>query len=145
MASKLKVEEVREFLADYPERNLLLDEVEFSDTYINLCMDLAVSEYNSLPPRSSTNLDVFPSKSLLLYGTVWQMFDGRATLMARNQLSYTDGGLQIPVEEKYELYRNIADSFMSKFQTSASKLKVAINMEEGWGHVSSDEATFPIW
>jgi hypothetical protein len=88
---------------------------------------------------------MFPSKHVMLLGTLWQMYSGRAALMARNQLSYTDGGLQIPVEEKYELYMNLANTFGTQFKEEAQKLKISINMESGWGEVRSDEAAFPIW
>lgn len=145
MAGSLTTIQVREFLQDYPESNLLLDKEEFSNTYIELCMELAVSEYNVLTPRTNVSLSNFPSMSLLLLGTVWQMYLGRATLMARNHLTYTDGGLQIPVEEKYELYMNIANNFGQRFSETAQKLKINVNMEGGWGEIRSDESNFPLW
>lgn len=145
MAGTLTPEQVREYISDYPESNLLLDKEEFSDSFINLCMDLGVSEYNVISPRTNVSLDNFPSKSLLLLGTLWQMYSGRAALMARNHLSYSDGGLQIPVEEKYELYRNLADNFRAQFLEAATKLKITINMEAGWGEVRSDESNFPLF
>jgi hypothetical protein len=145
MASKLIAEEVREYISDYPDKNLLLDEIEFSNTFIELCMDLGLGEYNIIPPRTGYSVENFPSKSLLLLATLWQMYLGRSALMARNQLSYTDGGLQIPVEEKYELYKNLSDNYRSQFLEAASRLKIAINMEAGWGEIRSDEAHFPIW
>lgn len=145
MAGILTVEEVREYLTDYPEANHLLDKEEFGDTYIELCMDLALSEYNVIPPRTVYKINDFPSKSLLLMGTCWQMFQGRAALMARNHLNYSDGGIQIPVEEKYELYASLAGSFKTVFDSTAAKLKVNMNMEAGWGSISGDQANFPIW
>lgn len=145
MAGTLTADQVREYISDYPEANLLLDKEEFSNTFIELCMDLAVSEYNALSPRTNNTLGNMPSKSVALLGTLWQMFLGRSALMARNHLSYSDGGLQIPIEEKYELYKNLADNFKAQFTETASRLKVAINMEAGWGEVRSDESTFPIW
>jgi hypothetical protein len=145
MASVLSTEKVREFISDYAENNLLLDKQEFTDTFIELSMELAVSEYNSMSPRSYFTEETFPSKSLLMLGTLWQMYTGKAALMARNHLSYSDGGLQIPIEEKFELYRNLADSYANQFQTTAARLKASMNMENGWGEVRSDEAMFPIW
>lgn len=145
MASILSVEEVKEFISDNPESNLLLDEDEFSYTFIMLCMDLAADSYNSLSPMTRFNVGNFPSKSLLLLGTLYHMFSGAMAKMARNQLSYTDGGLQIPVEEKYELYKNLADTYGLQFNTNASRLKTSMNMEAGWGEIRSDEATFPLW
>lgn len=145
MASILTVDQVREYISDYPSENLLLDKQEFSDTFIELSMDLAVSEYNLVTPRSNYSEESFPSKSLLMLGTLWQMYMGRSALMARNHMSYTDGGLQIPIEEKFELYRNLADSYGAQFQAASAKLKASMNMESGWGEVRSDEAMFPIW
>lgn len=145
MASILKPNEVREYISDYPDQNLLLDEQEFGDTFINLSMDLAVSEYNTIAPRTSFSVDNFPSKSVLMMGTLWQMYLGKSTLKARNHMSYTDGGLQIPIEEKYELYKNLADSFRAQFMETANRLKISANMEAGWGEVRTDEASFPYW
>jgi len=145
MSSILTADQVREYISDYPEANLLLDKSEFSNTFIELCMDLAVSEFNSLTPRSGFGQDNFPSKSLLMLGTLWQMFLGRSALMARNNLSYSDGGLQIPIEEKYELYAGLANTYRAQFMETALRLKVAQNMEAGWGQVRSDESNFPQW
>lgn len=145
MAGNLTAQDVREYISDYPDKNLLLDDIEFSNTFIELCMELGISEYNVIPPRTGYDLSNFPSKSLLMLATLWQMYLGRSALMARNHLTYTDGGLQIPVEEKYELYRNLSDTYRAQFLEAASKLKIAINMEAGWGEVRSDEANFPVW
>lgn len=137
--------EVREFVSDYAPNNYLIDGEEFSDTFITLCRDLAVEAYNEIPPVTHASLSAFPSKGILLYGTLWKMYEGKAALLARNTMSYSDGGLQIPIEERSELYRSLAAEFQSRFDTSATKLKAFVNMESGWGGVSSDQATFPIW
>jgi hypothetical protein len=108
-------------------------------------MDLAVDAYNVLPPISVLTLETFQSKSLLLFGTCWHMFEGKATLLARNTMNYSDGGLQIPIEERFELYRNTASSFKASFDERARALKIHSNMESGWGSVSSDFSTLPLW
>ena len=132
MSGLLTADQVREYISDYPEANLLLDREEFSNTFIELCMDLGISEFNSISPRSAFAPGNFPSKSLLMLGTLWQMFLGRSALMARNNLSYSDGGLQIPIEEKYELYKNLADTYRAQFMETAMRLKISQNMEAGW-------------
>lgn len=145
MTAILIPEEVREFVQDYPEANLILDKEEFSNTYISLCISLAVSEFNSISPRTGYSDQNFPSKSLLLQGTLWQMYSGRATLMARNHLSYSDGNLVVPVEEKWDIYSNLAASFGTQFKQGAQALKINQNLESGWGSISSDEAHFPLY
>ena len=141
----LSIEEVREYITDYPESNLLLDKEEFSDSFISLCMSFAVDSFNTMSPISRYAHENFPSKEVQLLGTLYHMYNGRSAQMARNHLSYTDGGLQIPVEEKYELYARLAATFLESFNTTAARLKIAINMEQGWGEIRSDEAMMPLW
>lgn len=139
----LSVLEIREFVSDYSDNNLLLDKEEFSDTFITLCRDLAVSSYNEMPPLSGAVLSNFPSKSTLLWGTLYHMFSGKAALLARNTLSYSDGGISIPVEERMALYMSLAQNAQAQFQSSAAKMKIFFNMNAGWGSVSSDDASLP--
>ena len=145
MAEILTVADIRKYVTDYQQNNYLLSGEEFSDSFISLCRDLGMDSWNSLPPSSSNDLTNFPSKAMLLYGTLWHMFNGKAALLARNTMSYSDGGIQIPIEERAELYRGIASAFQSQFMDAAKTLKVHSNMEGGWGSVSSDQAGFPLW
>jgi len=141
----LTIAEIREYVSDYTVNNYLIDGEEFTDTYINLCMGLAVDIYNITPPRSYSDNTNFPSKNLLLQGTLWKMYEGKATLLARNTMSYSDGGLQIPIEERAELYKGLANGFKQNWDEQTRVLKTHLNMEAGWGHVSSDQAHFPLW
>jgi hypothetical protein len=143
--AKLTIEEVREYISDYSVNNYLLEGEEMSDTYITLSISLAVDAYNTITPRSAVTEASFPSKSILLWGTIWQMYTGKALLLARNTMNYSDGGLQIPIEERAQLYQSLAQQFQGQFQESAQKLKIQMNMESGWGGISSDEAFFPLF
>jgi len=60
-------------------------------------------------------------------------------------MEYSDGGLQIPIEERAQLYQTLAAGFQQQFMESSTKLKIYMNMEEGFGHVSSDLAIMPVW
>lgn len=141
----LTVDEVQEILRDKPEFNHLLDDKEFSPTVITLAMDLAISAYNTLPPVSATNIHNFPSKSLLLEGTIWKMLAGQAALKARNHMSYSDGGLSIPVEEQFPMYAQLVEMYGQSFLMNARNLKTHLNIEQGWGCLPSDYSAFPEW
>lgn len=141
----LTVDEIREFVSDYEPNNYLIDGEEFTNTYINLCMSLGADSFNSIPPFSRFNADTIPSKTILLYSTLFHMYRGKATLLARNTMQYSDGGLQIPIEERAELYLSLATGFQATFIQEATKLKIQMNMEAGWGHLSGDSAYFPMW
>jgi len=144
MAS-LSIDEVREYLSDYAPNNYLIDGEEVTNTYISLCMNLGVDAYNSMTPVSRYSEGNFPSKQILLWGTCWNIYNGKALLLARNTMQYSDGGLQVPIEERAELYKGIADSFRAQFREAAQALKIQHNIECGWGSVSSDESLFPAW
>lgn len=145
MPQVLTAQEVREYISDYAVNNYLIEGEEMSDTFIELCMTLAADSFNSIPPIGNVGVQNFPSKAVLLWGTLWHCYDGKALLLARNTMQYSDGGLQIPIEERAELYRQLAANFQQQFTESASKLKIQLNMESGWGEVRSDLAVMPIW
>jgi hypothetical protein len=110
-----------------------------------LCIELALSQFNMMPPLSGFNLDNFPSKAILLYGTLSHLFTGQAALLARNTMSYSDGGLQIPVEERYQMYIDLSSRYASAFAAASQAYKIHENMEAGWGGVASDYSRFPAW
>jgi hypothetical protein len=60
-------------------------------------------------------------------------------------MSYTDGGLTIPIEERYQYYEQLMGFYGQEFQRKAKELKIHMNMENGWNMVHSDYATFPNW
>lgn len=140
-------DEVREFIADYVENNHLLDGVEFSDTRISLATELAVSEFNMLPPMGGVSVNTFArqGKSVLMTGILWKLFEGQCALLARNHMNYSDGGVSLPIEERMSLYQSLAQMFQAEFMQSAQRMKQYMNLEAGWGEVRSDQAAFPTW
>lgn len=141
----LTAQQIRDYLGDSAENNHLLDDVEFPDSAINLGMMLAVDSYNEIPPLGGATSDTI-SNTLMLFGTLWHIYQGRAlAISARNQMSYSDGGLTVPIEERYQFYIQMAQMYESQFKTMAKDVKISKNMEAGWGSVSTDYATFPIW
>lgn len=141
----LSVVEVSEFIRDQAENNHLIDGTEFNPTVINLAISLAISEFNSMPPLGSFDVFTFPSKAILMSGTLYKMFAGQAALLARNHMSYSDGGLQIPVEERYQLYQSLSEMYHQDFIVSGRALKTQLNIEDGWGGVRSDYSYMPVW
>ena len=141
----LTPEEVQEYIQDIPDKNHLLDGLEFNPTQILLSIRLAVDEFNMFPPFSNCTVENFPSKAILMNGTLYKLFAGQAALLARNTMNYSDGGLQVPVEERFQLYAALAAMYQADFATTSKSYKIALNMEAGWGGVSSDYANFPSW
>ena len=136
-------DQVRLYIRDQIEYNRLLDELEFTDERIVFARDMALDMYNVMSPVTSYSLPEFPNRYLLLIGTLHNLFQGEAAMAARNQMSYSDGGLTIPIEERFEYYMNLANLYGAQFKEAAQQLKIHKNIEDGWGSVGSDFARFP--
>ena len=141
----LTPQEVREFVLDKVEKNYLIEGEELSDTQINIAMEMTVSDWNSTPPTAAVGVSNFPYKHILMYGTLYRCFMGLAALMARNNFGFSDGGVSIPLEERFQLYQALSGMYQAEYQSSMAKIKININIEEGWGQMGSDYARFPIW
>ena len=141
----LTVDEVREFVIDKIGNNYLLEGEELSTTQINLAMELTVADWNSTPPTAAATVVQFPYKHILMSGTLYRCFMGLAALYARNQFSFNDGGISIPLEERFQLYQALAGMYQADYQATMTKVKININMEEGWGSMGSDYSRFPMW
>ena len=136
---------VRTFIRDNTEYNKLIEDIQFSDERISLCRQLAISKFNVMTPLSNYNQANFPNQYLLLYGTLACLFAGECAAVARNELNYQDGGLQVPLEERFQYYSALAASYEGTFQTMSQQYKIQINLEEGYGQVASDYAFLPAW
>lgn len=141
----LTPEEVREFIQDKVGKNHLLDGQEFENTQVALAIELAIDKFNMFIPISAVTIESFPNKLILMYGTLACLFEGQAALLARNHMSYSDGGITVPVEERMQLYQSLAAMYGTQFQTSSTALKLQRNMEAGWGIVGSDYGNFPLF
>ena len=142
MAS-LTPDQVRLYIRDHVDYNRLIDEQEFTDERIVFARDLTIDMFNVLPPVTTYELEDFPNRYVLLMGTLHNLFLGEAAMAARNQMSYSDGGLTIPIEERFEYYSNLAGQYGAQFNQLAQQLKIHKNIEDGWGSVGSDFARFP--
>lgn len=140
-------DEVRQYISDYAQNNHLLDAQEFQDIQITLATNLALSEFNALTPLSSYDSNTIPPQcySVIMNGILYKLFAGQAALLARNHMEYSDGGLTVPIEERMQLYTSLASMYEQDFMSASQRIKAYLNIESGWGEVSSDEAGFPIF
>ena len=53
-------DEVRRFMRDYPSKNILLDDVEFSQEDVNQALRMVTSAYNSTTPITSITPESWP-------------------------------------------------------------------------------------
>ena len=84
-----------------PLKNILNDyQLEFSDREIAAWIKEAWYMINEAEPRTSYRLEKFPKTSLLLEGAMMIMLEARGLLHLRNQLSYSDAGFSVNLDDK---------------------------------------------
>ena len=124
---------VRTFLRDYGELNRLITGEEHSDRLIAWAILDALEDFNTTPPMTAYQLTNFPSKSLLRMGAVINLLESVGLLMTRNHLTFSDGGIQVGVNDKTPLIQSWIQLFTNKYEQKKDRLKVALNIENGWG------------
>jgi hypothetical protein len=132
---------VRAYLKDHSDLNRLLKfEEENSNDIIDMGLEMAFNFLNAVPPPViSYDLSTFPLPSLLIHQTVIECLTINSIVNARNDLTYNNGGVSIKIADKERylpilqmLYR-MADQEINVFKS----IKVGINVDNGWGNVSS--------
>ena len=136
-AAPLTMDVIRMFLRDQPDKNPLLEDVEWSDEEINNAIDLAVAKYNVMTPITHTAPEQM-NAWLLLTGVCCVLFRSEGTRQLRNQVQAQDGGIApVGLDEKEAQYMRWADHFCQEFERVARAVKTQANMEGGWGGLTS--------
>jgi hypothetical protein len=130
-------------MRDKASKNILLDDVEFDPNDVREATLYAAEAYDLIPPLSSSDPTRFPFRLLLLIGTTGHLLRSGSILQLRNQLTYNDGGFQAGIDDKWQQYKALGDSFWTEFQTTAKQLKYAQNMNACFGDLASGYRNIP--
>lgn len=134
------VDQVRRFMRDYPNKNILLDDVEFSQDDVNQGVEMVTSKYNILTPQTSISPQGWPStlQYLLLLGVAAYLIKSCSFLQLRNQATYQDGDVApIGIDDKYPLYVQFAQILDAEWMQLAKDVKTQNNLEGAYGCLSS--------
>jgi len=126
------VQEVRMFLRDYPELNRLVRGEESSDRMIAWAVIDAVNEFNGTPQFTTLSLEQLlqlGQRSLILRMTVIALLESVGMLQTRNHLNYSDGGLNVGVNDKTPMLMNWLQYFKGSIEQKMQRVKVALNIQ----------------
>jgi hypothetical protein len=87
-------------------KNILEGTLEFTDPQIKGYILEALADINEEEPRNNYTLERFPKTSLLLDGAELFMFQARGLLHLRNQVSYSDAGFSVNLNDKSGQYQS---------------------------------------
>jgi len=136
----LTIDQVRRFMRDRPDTNILLDTVEFSQEDINQGVELIISRYNSLTPVSGITVAAWPEaqKYVLLVGITAYLLKSMAIQQLRNQATYQDGDIApIGIDDKSQAYLGLAQTFDAEWLNLATRIKAQRNLESAYGSLHS--------
>jgi hypothetical protein len=125
---------LRRFLQDTPELNRLIKKNEIEDEDYEICIELAIDDWNATTPHVGVmTLDAFPSMYLLVLGASVQALRMAGIYQSRNELNYQALGSSFTRANKTQHYIQWLGSFLQEWEQKKKDFKIAQNVVLGYG------------
>jgi hypothetical protein len=120
--------------------NVLLADVQFSDDEINNAIQFTVESYNSITPITNIRQDQV-NNYILYLGVVAFLCQSEQIKELRNDMDLVDGNVApIGKDKKHQLYGQLAQVALQKFEERAKSYKIQLNMQSAYGGLGSGYA-----
>ncbi len=126
------VQVVRDYMRDHAQLNRLIAGQETNDRMIAWAVLDAISVFNGTPHFTSLSLEELLSRNqhaLLLRLTVITIVESVGLLQTRNHINYSNGGLNVGVNDKTPLLLQWLQYFKASTMDLMQRVKVALNIE----------------
>lgn len=126
------VQMVRLYTRDFPELNRIVSGQESSDRQIAWAALDALSDFNGTPHFTNFSMDDILGRNqhaLMLRMTTISLIESVGLLQTRNHINYSDGGLNVGVNDKTPMLMNWLQLFSAKTEQMKQRVKVSINIE----------------
>jgi len=126
------VQMVRLYHRDFPELNRIVAGQESSDRQIAWAALDALSDFNGTPHITTFTFDEIlqrQQQALLLRMTTISLIESVGLLQTRNHINYSNGGINVGVNDKTPLLMNWLRYYKSSTDQLKQRVKVAINIE----------------
>lgn len=125
------VQQVRLAIRDFGELNRLVAGEESSDRMIGWATLDAISRFNGTPHFTSFGLEDLLNQQqmyLLTRMTIESLLESIGLLQTRNHINYSNGGINVGVNDKTPLIMNWLQYFKATTEQRLTQVKVAINI-----------------
>lgn len=127
----------RDFLRDFPDKNPLVDGVEFTNQEIERAIKMAISMGNAVARPTTYTPQTFPNEYVLLMGTCSFLLKSEGLRQLRNEAMYQDGNIQpIGIDNKQQAYASLAGQYQQEFIQMLTAIKVQGNLNS-FGSIQS--------
>jgi len=131
------LDDIRGFLRDRTDYNILLDGVEFTDTDIDRAVRFTVAKFNATDRVTNESADTINPYILMVGATAW-LLRSEAHKQVRNQATYQDGDIApIGVDDKQALYAGLAADLRNEFTEMVVTNKMSTNLDRAYDCVGS--------
>ena len=125
----LTTDEIRMFLQDTAEDNILHDDIIFPEDEIQLAIKLTTSKYNGTTPITNYTATQIP-EFIMLYGVCGFLLKSEGIRQMNNQMNTQDGNIaSAGLDEKESIYYRWATHFQNEFKQAVKEYKIQKNME----------------
>ncbi len=122
---------IRQWLKDDAEYNKLIEGEEVSDNDIELCLELAKDEWNSIGRQTNYNVEGIPQTGIFTLLTIAHVLEMCGTRQERNRLSYSDGGVNVNPDDKLQSFMAVATSIRNRITPLIEKYKLRLTFGFG--------------
>jgi len=130
---------LRLFMLDTPAINRLIRQEESDAELMTFALEMAISDWNATAPFiGSVTIGSYPSLYLLMHGAAIQLLKTQGLVQARNELQYQAGGSSFVRSNKSNYYQGWMINFANDYEVKKRNMKMAQNINRGWGGVSSE-------
>ena len=135
----IDTDKIREFLQDFPNLNLLQDNIEqFSDDLIDVTIPMVVQEAVTKKPALKGIIQKIP-ENVWIHGIISKLLQSESFIQLRNSISVADNnnpGTQLYGKE--QSYLQIANMFQQQFEMMLDNIAKTLWYNGLWGKVSSN-------
>jgi hypothetical protein len=125
------IQQVRLAIRDFEELNRLVAGEESSDRMIGWALLDAISRFNGTPHFTFWGLEDFlrmNQQHLLTRMTIESLLESVGLLQTRNHINYSNGGINVGVNDKTPLIMNWLQYFKAVTEQRVQHVKVAVNI-----------------
>ena len=130
-------DQVRDFMRDFPDKNILVDGVEFEDPEVERAIRMTISMGNAIARPTNYSVTNFPNDYVLLMGVCSYLLKSEGIRQLRNEAMYQDGNIQpVGLDNKQQAYTALAAQYLQEFTQMLTAIKVQQNLTS-FGQMSS--------
>jgi hypothetical protein len=116
-------------MRDYPDKNPLVGDVEFTDKEIERAINLVLSISNIISRVTSYTITNFPNAYVLMLGVASHLLKTEAMRQLRNEATYQDGNIQpVGIDNKQQGYLQMSGVMQQEFNQLVTTIKLNENM-----------------